>query len=69
MLRTVRLLALAFLAAAGAAFVLSLLRRSRFGAQTATRTGYDPPVLPEGPDAAPARTTIAIDDTPVVAAG
>jgi len=49
MLRSIRLLALGFLAGAGAAFLLSLLRRQRL----TQATGYVPPVAAAGPRAVP----------------
>jgi hypothetical protein len=47
--RSVRLLALGFLAGAGAAFLLSLFRRQRL----TQGTGYLPPVAAPGPLAVP----------------
>lgn len=49
MLRSVRLLALGFLAGAGAAFVLTLFRRQRL----TQATGYLAPVAAPGPMAVP----------------
>jgi hypothetical protein len=64
MLRTIRWVALAFLAAAGAAFMVSLLRQQRLG----RRSGYEPPVSPEGPDAVAPGSTILLDDAKALVA-
>ena len=49
MLRAVRILILGFVLGAGAAFLVSLLRRQRLSAMT----GYVPPTAADGPDAMP----------------